>query len=235
MALGFVNQGANALGDQRPAPAIASGLVRESIDETSERTRHECFQYPEADLGTFGAFVQRNGQEVLETRTPKSEDSCGPAKGSTPSLLIRRSLVRAQVGEPERLERSRPCRDARPFSLADRFWRLPISRVVSDIADGTTRLTSHSVDQRRARGAMLLRATDSRAKHGALTRKASECSAPNSSLPLRLRRSLADRAQRTTVTDIYRRLQAIERILNARRRTPPSAIRAAARPPASRQ
>jgi hypothetical protein len=44
----------------------------------------------------------------LEAPNPKSEHSCGLAGRSTPGLLVHRSLVRAQVGEPERLERSRP-------------------------------------------------------------------------------------------------------------------------------
>jgi len=128
--------------------------------KASDASRHggeiddERFQYPEGDSGACGAFLGRNGQEVLETPTPKSGHSCGLAGRSTASLLIRRSLVRAQVGEPERPEKSRPCRDARPFSLPDSYWRLPISlpRAISQTLSST--LTFPSADQRKARWAM---------------------------------------------------------------------------------
>ena len=38
----------------------------------------------------------------MDTAAPESEDSCGLAASLSGSLLIRRSLVRAQVGEPKK-------------------------------------------------------------------------------------------------------------------------------------
>ena len=41
--------------------------------------------------------------EISDSKTPESEHSCGFAARSVVGLLIRRSLVRAQVGEPRNM------------------------------------------------------------------------------------------------------------------------------------
>ena len=51
--------------------------------------------------GRPGRGLGRSRQEILDTRTLKAQHSCRFAGGSSGRLLIRRSLVRAQVGEPE--------------------------------------------------------------------------------------------------------------------------------------
>jgi hypothetical protein len=109
--------------------------------------------------------IDQTDQNILDADDPQSEHWRGLQPDLSDRLLVRRSLVRAQVEEPKRLRKSRPCRDARSFRPPDGYWKLPISGVVSDVADRTRRVTFHSVDQRSARGAMLLRATDSGAMH----------------------------------------------------------------------
>ena len=91
--------GANAWGRGQRARETSPTMAR-GAQQLSGEISDERFQYPEGDSGTYEAFFGRNGQEVLETPTPKSEHSCGLAGRSTPSLLIRRSVVRAHFGEP---------------------------------------------------------------------------------------------------------------------------------------
>jgi len=93
---------------------------------------------------------------------------------SSGSLLIRRSLVRAQVGEPKRLSKSRPCRDARLFSFPREYWKLPISSAVSTRQDHARTPSSSSEKQRGAESPRPGRATD---RSGVRTRALRLCRA----------------------------------------------------------
>ena len=77
-------------------------------NEPPEASNIQCFRdgRPRARLG-------RSRQEILDTTTLKAQHSCRFAGRSSGRLLIRRSLVRAQVGEPEVNQGSD---DVRPLS-----------------------------------------------------------------------------------------------------------------------
>ena len=70
--------------------------LHECATEPPEASNIQCFRdgRPRARLG-------RSRQEILDTTTLKAQHSCRFAGRSSGRLLIRRSLVRAQVGEPE--------------------------------------------------------------------------------------------------------------------------------------
>src|SRR5881394_4522414 len=67
-----------------------------------EASNIQCFRD-----GRPGARLGRSRQEILDTRTLKAQHSCRFAGRSSGRLLIRRSLVRAQVGEPTNTRVSR--------------------------------------------------------------------------------------------------------------------------------
>ena len=68
-------------------------------NEPPEVSNIQCFRD-----GRPRARLRRSRQEILDTRTLKAQHSCRFAGRSSGRLLIRRSLVRAQVGEPKRLK-----------------------------------------------------------------------------------------------------------------------------------
>jgi len=80
-------------------------------------------------------------------------------------LLIRRSLVRAQGRGAKKRKKIEPLQRCNAFFTAGRILEASNIAVMFDVADRTTRVIFHSVDQRRAHGAMPLRATDNGAMH----------------------------------------------------------------------
>ena len=58
------------------------------------------FQYPVVVRGSSPVEIEENDSKVLEVLTPESEHWRGLQLDPNDRLLIRRSLVRAQVGEP---------------------------------------------------------------------------------------------------------------------------------------
>ena len=91
-------------------------------NEPPEASNIQCFRdgRPRARLG-------RSRQEILDTTTLKAQHSCRFAGRSSGRLLIRRSLVRAQVGEPKTSEESSAWSNADRGRAADGYWKPPIS------------------------------------------------------------------------------------------------------------
>ena len=91
-------------------------------NEPPEASNIQCFRdgRPRARLG-------RSRQEILDTRTLKAQPSCRFAGRLSGRLLIRRSLVRAQVGEPKTSEESSSWSNANLGRAADGYWKPPIS------------------------------------------------------------------------------------------------------------
>jgi hypothetical protein len=80
---------------------------------------YNSFQNPAAYPSMTQAVPRASSQELLEAEGCRSERSCGLAPDSTGGLLIRRSLVRAQVGEPG-IQRGVASRGAAPSSFLGR-------------------------------------------------------------------------------------------------------------------
>jgi len=91
-------------------------------NEPPEASNIQCFRdgRPRARLGS-------SRQEILDTTTLKAQHSCRFAGRSSGRLLIRRSLVRAQVGEPKTSEESSAWSNADRDRAADGYWKPPIS------------------------------------------------------------------------------------------------------------
>ena len=75
-------------------------------DSTAEQPGNrglKRFQYPVVVGGSSQVEIEANESKVLEVLTPESEHWRGLQLDPNHRLLIRRSLVRAQVGEPNLL------------------------------------------------------------------------------------------------------------------------------------
>ena len=67
---------------------------------TSKQSMRKTFQYPVVVRGSIPVEIEETDSNLLEVLTPESEHWRGLQLDPTDRLLIRRSLVRAQVEEP---------------------------------------------------------------------------------------------------------------------------------------
>jgi hypothetical protein len=74
--------------------------LRNSTAEQPSNRGLKRFQYPVVVRGSSPVEIEANDSKVLEVLTPESEHWRGLQLDLIDRLLIRRSLVRAQVGEP---------------------------------------------------------------------------------------------------------------------------------------
>ena len=74
--------------------------LRNSTAEQPSNRGLKRFQYPVAVRGSSPVEIEANDSKVLEDADPESEHWRGLQLDPNHRLLIRRSLVRAQVGEP---------------------------------------------------------------------------------------------------------------------------------------
>ena len=74
--------------------------LRNSTAEQPGNRGLKRFQYPVVVRGSSPVEIEANDSKVLEVVTPESEHWRGLQLDPNDRLLIRRSLVRAQVGEP---------------------------------------------------------------------------------------------------------------------------------------
>ena len=74
--------------------------LRNSTAEQPSNRGLKRFQYPVVVRGSSPVEIEANDSKVLEVLTPESEHWRGLQLDPNHRLLIRRSLVRAQVGEP---------------------------------------------------------------------------------------------------------------------------------------
>jgi hypothetical protein len=85
------------------AQAAALRPCRDQRNSTAEQPGNrglKRFRYPVVVRGSSPVEIEGNDSKVLEVLTPESEHSRGLQPDPIDRLLIRRSLVRAQVGEP---------------------------------------------------------------------------------------------------------------------------------------
>jgi len=116
-------------GASRPScrrPPTPSRSHRDALprvcNELPEASNIQCFRD-----GRPRARAGQSRQAILDTTTLKAQHSCRFAGRSSGRLLIRRSLVRAQVGEPKTSEESSAWSNADRDRATDGYWKPPIS------------------------------------------------------------------------------------------------------------
>ena len=116
---------------RRDASACScSAAMPRSTKQHSRTTRHsgrETVQYPVVDRRSSQVEIEANDSKVLEVLTPESEHWRGLQLDPNHRLLIRRSLVRAQVGEPIKSKGYVARRNPFLFAILDSDPGCPIS------------------------------------------------------------------------------------------------------------
>ncbi len=106
------------------------GAMPRSQRQHSRTTRQsglKRFQYPVVVRGSSQVEIEANGSEILEVLTPESEHWRGLQLDPNDRLLIRRSLVRAQVGEPIKPKGNVASRNPFLFAILESDPDCPIS------------------------------------------------------------------------------------------------------------
>ena len=101
--------------------------LRNSTAEQPSNRGLKRFQYPVVVRGSSPVEIEANDSKVLEVLTPESEHWRGLQLDPNHRLLIRRSLVRAQVGEPIKSKGYVARRNPFLFAILDSDPGCPIS------------------------------------------------------------------------------------------------------------
>ena len=112
------------------AHAAALRPCRDLRNSTAEQPGNrglKRFQYPVVVRGSSPVEIEENDSKVLEVLTPESEHWRGLQLDPNHRLLIRRSLVRAQVGEPIKSKGYVAKRNPFLFAILDSDPGCPIS------------------------------------------------------------------------------------------------------------